>query len=213
MSNSNLNLNNIINLEKKQSIYGIFQDIYTLVYCIVIISISIYNLYNGINIINWKIDLFSYIYFILTGIINIYYLEYNFILHHIICIGLIWIGNYNQNLDYYLLLSKCYLAEFSNIFLSGKNILRKLRNIGIIKTKHYENINDILFAITYFVVRMFYLLPYTLTYLYFNQKSNSKFNYFEFILINVILMAILNIYWGYLIVKKILLSTNKNKNN
>lgn len=195
---------NPLNIEKKKSIYGLYQDIYTLIYCAIIIPISIYNLYYETNIIDWKIDLFSYIYFIITGIINLYYLEYNFILHHLVCIGLIWIGKYNNNLVYYQWLSKCFLAEISNIFLSNKNILKTLRNSNVIQTKMYENINDVLFVVTYFGIRMFYLVPYTFIYLYQNYNSKLKFNYFEFILINVILMVILNLYWSNLIFKKIL---------
>jgi len=197
-------LTNPINLEKKQSKFGLYQDIYTLIYCSVLIPVSIYNLYYNTNIIDWKVDLFSYIYFIITGIINLYYLEYNFVLHHLVCVGLIWIGKYNNNLHYYQWLSKCYLAEISNIFLSSKNLLRTLRNSQIIKTKIYENINDILFVITYFGIRMFYLLPYSILYLFQKYKSQLKFNYYEFILINVILMALLNLHWSYLIIKKIL---------
>lgn len=202
---SQTSLSNPINLEKKQSKFGLYQDIYTLIYCTIIIPVSIYNLYYETNIIDWKINLFSYMYFIVTGAINIYYLEYNFIIHHLVCIGMIWIDNYNQTTDYHLLLSKCYLAEISNIFLSSKNILRTLRNSQIVKTKKYENINDILFVITYFGIRMFYLLPYVFYYLYLNYNNPlSKLNYFEFILINVIVMILLNLYWSYLIIKKIL---------
>lgn len=197
-----------INLEKKQSKFGLYQDICTLIYCSIMIPVSIYNLYYGINIIDWKIDLFSYTYFTITGVINLYYLEYNFVLHHLICIGLIWISKFNNNL-YYQWLSKCYLAEISNIFLSSKNILRTLRNSQIIKTKIYENINDILFVITYFGIRIFYLLPHTIIYLYQNYKSEFKFNYFEFILINIILMALLNLHWSYLIILKMLKIKNK----
>jgi len=205
----NNSIEKAINIQKNNHFFGLFQDIYTLVYCLSIIPIVLYNLYFQTNIINWKIDLFSYIYFIITGIIKLYYLEYNFLLHHIICIGLIWIGNYNYNINYYLWLSKCYLAEISNIFLSGKNILRTLRIKGIIKTKSYENINDILFILTYFVIRIFYLLPNTLVYLYLNSKSEIKFNYLEFITINVLLMGGLNLYWSYLIIVKIIKTYNK----
>ncbi len=201
---SDSSLKSVINIEKKKSIYGLFQDIYTLSYCMIIIPISIYNLYYQTNIITWKIDMFSYVYFVLTGLINLYYQEYNFLLHHLVCIGLIWIGKYNNNLDYYLWISKCYLAEISNIFLSGKNILRTLRSYNIVKTKLYENINDVLFVLTYFAVRMFYLLPYTLVYLYRNSKSEFKFNYIEFIVMNVLLMGLLNIHWSYLIIIKII---------
>lgn len=200
----NNSIKNVINIDKKNSYIGIFQDIYTLIYCIIIIPISFYNLYLNTNVINWQIDLFSYIYFILTGLINLYYLEYNFLLHHIVCIGLISIGNYNNNLAYYQWLSKCYLAEISNIFLSGKNILKKLRINGLIKTKLYENINDILFVLGYFLIRIFWLIPNSLIYLYSNFISESKLNYFEFILINVLLMIFLNLYWSYLIIIKII---------
>ena len=59
-------LTNPINLEKKKSKFGLYQDIYTLIYCTIIIPISIYNLYFETNIIDWKIDLFSYIYILLS---------------------------------------------------------------------------------------------------------------------------------------------------
>lgn len=203
-----------LNIEKKQSVLGIFQDVYTLIYCALIIPISIYNIFNQTNIIDWKIDLFSYIYFAITGIINIYYRETSFIIHHIVCIGLIFVGNYNQNLNYYLWLSNCYLAEISNIFLSGKNILRVLRiNKFIENTKSYENLNDILFVILYFTIRMFYLIPYSLRFLYLNLNSNSNINYYYFICANVFTMCVLNLYWSYLIVLKVLRTLSKNKNN
>lgn len=59
-----------INIEKKQSWSGLFQDIYTLLYCMIIIPLSIYNVIYETNIIDWKIDLFSYVYFIITGLIT-----------------------------------------------------------------------------------------------------------------------------------------------
>jgi len=201
-----------INIIKKQSNLGLLQDIYTLIYCLIIIPISLYNIYYNTNLLNWKIDLFSYIYFVITGIINIYYIEYTFIIHHIICITLIWLGNYNNNNIYYLWLSKCYLAEISNIFLSGKNIIRFMRINNMLTNRIYENICDLLFVLMYFVIRMCYLFPYTIIHLYDNYYSKLTYNYFNHILVNIIIMSILNIYWSYLIIQKIIKFFNKKNN-
>jgi hypothetical protein len=201
-----------INLEKKQSFYGLFQDLYTLIYCIILIPISLFNIMTNTNIIGWNIDLFSYIYFIITGAINLYYLEYNFVLHHLICINLIWIGYYNNNLDYFIWLSYCYLAEISNIFLSLKNILKHLRYYNIIKSKKYENINDIFFASSYILVRIFFILPYTCAYIYQRYMDVVRLKYLNFITLNIILMSVLNCYWFYLITKKIIRTVSKKSN-
>jgi hypothetical protein len=174
-----------INIEKKQSWLGLFQDTYTLIYCMIIIPLSMYNVIYDTNIIDWKIDLFSYVYFIITVTINLYYWEFNFVLHHIICIGIIWTGNNNTDIDYHLWISKCYLAEISNIFLSSKNILRYFRIKGCIQNKIYENINDVLFVLTYFMVN-----------LYSNYCNEKTYKYFKFIFINVFIMSLLNIYWS-----------------
>ena len=200
-----------INIKKKQSWIGLFQDIYTLVYCMIIIPLSMYNLIYNTNIIDWKINLFSYVYFIITGLINLYYWELNFVLHHIICIGLIWTGNNNSNIEYHLWISKCYLAEISNIFLSGKNILGYFRIKGYIQNKIYENVNDALFVLSYFIVRIFLLIPYSFVHLYFNYCNGLIYEYFNFIFINVFMMTLLNIYWCWLIIKKIIKLLNKKK--
>jgi hypothetical protein len=47
---------NPINLEKKQSAFGLFQDIYTLTYCLILIPIAKYNIFTNSNIIDWKLD-------------------------------------------------------------------------------------------------------------------------------------------------------------
>lgn len=190
---------NLLNSEKKLSVYGLFQDIYTLGYCIIIIPICIYNIFYQTNMINWKLDLFSYIYFTITGIINLYFLEYDFIIHHIICLSLIYIGNHNNNLNYYLWLSKCYLAEVSNIFLSTRNVLRYMEKNKIIINKNFKNLSDILFLLCYFGIRIFYLIPITINYLINNYKS---IKYFNFIFVNIFIMILLNLYWSCLIIKK-----------
>ena len=187
-----------INIEKKQSCFGLFQDICTLLYCMIIIPLSMYNLIYETNIIDWKIDLFSYVYFIITGLINLYYWEFNFVLHHIICIGLIWTGHNNTNIEYHLWISKCYLAEISNIFLSSKNILRYFRIKGYIQNKIYENANDVLFVLSYFIVRIFLLIPYSFVHLYLNYCNGLTYEYFNFIFINVFAMSLLNIFWSWL---------------
>ena len=197
-------ISNTINLKKKQSVYGLFQDLYTLAYCIILIPISIHNIMFNTNIITSNLDIFSYIYFAITGAINLYYLEYNFVLHHLVCVNLIWVGTQNSNsLDYYIWLSYCYLAEISNIFLSLKNILKHLRYNGIIKSKNLEFVNDILFASSYLVIRMCLIFPYTCVYIYKKYQDLNQIKYLNFVLVNVIFMSWLNFYWACLIVKKI----------
>lgn len=197
--NNNLMTTNPINLDKKKSIYGLFQDGYTLLYCSLLIPISIYNLIYQTNIITWKLDLFSYIYFVITGIINLCYGEYVFVLHHIICLNLIFVGNYN-NLNYNLWLSNCYLAEVSNIFLAMKNVIKHLEKF-ISNIKKIKTINDVLFVIGYFGVRICYIIPITI---YYFMNHYNEIKYFNFIMINALLMILLNLYWGYLIIKKLL---------
>ena len=163
-------------------------------------------------------NLISYIYFILTGIINLYFAEYNFVLHHLICINIIFISNYNTDLDFGIWISKCYLAEIYNIFLSMKNILIHIEKRNLITNtmliKKLKNANNILFVLTYFVFRMIYILPQTFAYMYANYFSIQRTAYFEFALLNILLMSILNIYWSYLIFKKVFTQRNtylKNK--
>ena len=190
------NQKNFTNLNKK--LY-LVQDIYTLIYCSFILPISLYNILYNTNIITWKIDLFSYVYFITTGIINLINKEYDFLLHHLVCLGIIWSGNYNNNLEYYIWVSNCYLSEFSNIFLSYKNILRyqkdKISNYKII-----NNINNFMFILSYFIIRICWIIPITILFLLKNYK-NLIYN--KFILINILMMIYLNIYWLNKIFKKI----------
>lgn len=201
-------MTNPINLDKKKSIYGLVQDAYTLLYCLILIPTSIYNLVYQTNIITWKLDLFSYIYFLITGIINLYYREYVFVLHHIICLNLIFIGNYNNNLNYYLWLSNCYLAEVSNIFLSMKNVLKHLETLNISGIKKFKMLNDFAFVIGFFGVRICYIIPITINYFINHSKT---INYFNFIVINTFLMIVLNLHWGYLIIEKVRKMITNNK--
>ena len=190
------NQKNFTNLNKK--LY-LVQDIYTLIYCSFILPISLYNILYNTNIITWKIDLFSYVYFITTGIINLINKEYDFLLHHLVCLGIIWSGNYNNNLEYYIWVSNCYLSEFSNIFLSYKNILRyqkdKISNYKII-----NNINNFMFILSYFIIRICWIIPITIL---FSLKNYKNLIYNKFILINISMMIYLNIYWLNKIFKKI----------
>ena len=207
-------ITNTINLEKKQSVYGLFQDLYTLIYCMILIPISLYNIIFNTNIITTNLDIFSYIYFVVTGVINLYYFEYNFVLHHLVCVNLIWVGTQNSDsLDYYIWLSYCYLAEISNIFLSLKNILKHLRYMGIIQSKNLEFANDILFASSYLIIRMCLIFPYTCVYIYNKFQDVNQIKYMNFVLVNIIFMSGLNFYWAYLIIKKVLRTIGKNKSD
>lgn len=191
---------NVINIEKKQSYFGLIQDIMTLLYCFMMIPLSMLNIVSNMNNFTLPIYLISYIYFIATGFINLYYLEYNFVIHHVICLNLIFLLQFYNNEQYMLWLSYCFMSEISNIFLSMKNILKHVEKIFAINLKNIHDINNILFLISYFGIRICYLLP--LSYQFFRLNYN-KLLYKNFILLNTIIMYILNLYWAYLIIKKV----------
>ena len=205
-------MNSVVNLEKKNSIYGLIQDLETLIYCLIMVPLSLLNIFNDKNYFTQNIYLLSYVYFIITGITNIYYQEINYIIHHIICLNLIVISQYDTNHKYLIWLSYCFLAEISNIFLSGKNILKHIAKIeslnkSLILTQ-INKINDFLFLISYFGIRIFYLIPFTYKFIttnYFDLK------YPIVIVSNVIIMCLLNLYWSYMIIIKIKKMMEKTK--
>lgn len=206
--NNSHSINNLVNLEKKQSKCGLIQDIMTFGYCLIMIPFAISNIIYNTNNFTWPIYLGSYLYFIITGLINLYYLEFNFVIHHIICLDLIFMSHINTNQEYLIWLSYCFMAEISNIFLSLKNILKHTENIFSFQLKKIHTLNDILFFISYFGIRILYLFPLTYQFVFHNY-TNLKYPFF--ILANIIIMCVLNLYWGYLIIKKVQRMINKNK--
>jgi hypothetical protein len=212
-SNTKKIMVNVVNLEKKQSKYGLIQDLMTLGYCSIIIPLAISNIMYGKNNFSWSINVLTYLYFVITGLINLYYLEYNFIVHHIICLNLIYLSHYDTFQEYLIWLSYCFMAEISNIFLSLKNLLKHLEKIFKLSIKSVYTLNDFLFLISYFGIRIFYLMP--LTYQFVRENYlNLKFP--KFVIINIVTMSLLNLYWGYLIIKKVhrtIDKTNKPKTN
>lgn len=203
-------INSVINIEKKQSEYGLIQDLMTLGYCLIMIPLAISNIMYGQNNFSWSIYVLTYLYFVITGLINLYYLEYNFIVHHIICLNLIYISHYDTSQEYLIWLSYCFMAEISNIFLSLKGILKHLEKIFKLPIKSIHTINDLLFFVSYFGIRIFYLMPLTYQFVTVNYL-NLKFP--KFVLINIVTMSLLNLYWGYLIIKKVQRIINKTKSN
>jgi hypothetical protein len=209
-STSTNSIINIVNLEKKQSCYGFIQDIMTFGYCLVMIPLAISNIIYGQNNFSWSIYAFSYLYFVITGLINLYYLEYNFVFHHIVCLNLIFASHLNTSQEYLIWFSYCFMAEISNIFLSLKNILKHIEKLFSIQLKNINTLNNLLFFISYFTIRIFYLMPLTYHFIcdnYYNLKFPG------FILCNIIVMTLLNLYWGYLIIKKVQRMLNKTKSN
>lgn len=214
MSNSNVNSNvnsisNVINLEKKQTNYGLIQDFMTLGYCLVMIPLSVSNIISNINNFTWHINVFSYLYFIITGLINVYYREYNFVIHHIICLDLIFMSHSNINQKYITWLSYCFMAEVSNIFLSGKNILKHFeKKFSLQIKKNIYTLNDLMFFTSYFGIRIFFLIPLTCKFM---LENYFDLEYSNFIIVNVTVMCLLNLYWGYFIIKKAQKIINKSK--
>lgn len=104
-----------------------------------------------------------------------------------------------------------------------KNILKHLEKklsplvnnpiqiIQIIKIiKIIQSVNNYMFIFSYFIIRIICLFPITYKFIC-NNYLNLK--YPAFILLNIIGMCLLNIYWGFLIIKKVKRISNKSKSN
>lgn len=196
------------NLERKKTWVGLAHDVSTLMYCMVFIPMCCIAITNNTNPFGPILDALSYIYFITTGIINMYHHEYAFVFHHIACISMVWANNYNDN-NYSLWLATCYFAEVSNIFLSMKNVLKHIKKYIKINPL-IEQINNVMFILAYFAIRIFYLIPLTTKFMF---EHISDLNYKYLIAINVFIMCALNLYWGYLILLKVIKIWNVKKSD
>ncbi len=180
-------------------------NIYGFIYCVQMFYLNMLVIFaqSDLKNISYYYDsifVYSLLYFTIST--NINYLDKNhiFVLHHVICMIMLYYGYIYQEPKYLIWLSKSFMAELSTIFLSLSKILR----YGV---KHNINVpNDIItysdngFMISYFVVRIIYLLPLCL---HFMLTYNFK-NIFGLIIPLVCLVMMgMNIYWSFLIYKKI----------
>jgi len=134
-----------------------------------------------------------------------------YVIHHIFVIfaGLIGLTNYAQ----YILIVYFGLLEISNIFLSIVEYARYEKYI--VNNKILYNINNLLFAISFYVVRIFLFQYYNygLINLIFSKKDilfeNQYIVQTIMSLITTLLLSFMQFFWGYKIYKKIIRTINK----
>jgi hypothetical protein len=191
-------------LDLAHNIYGLF-------FCIQMFFLNIVILFNHNN--NVLVDSYfrsilnnSLFYFTISTVINYFDKNYIFILHHIICLIFLYYGYFYNEHEYLIFLSKSFMAEISTIFLTLSKILRYCKKNDILIPYKLQSYSDSFFIITYLGIRILYLLPLSLFFIL--TYSFKSFFYFLVPIITLILIS-MNLYWTYLIYKKI---TRNNEN-
>ena len=205
-----------IYLDIFHNLYGIIFCCQALYYTFIILKIDLSNNMD-IAILDTNYDtimIYSTLYFVISGIINILDKSYLFLIHHIIS----WLSLYyglvtnNSNYKYWMCLN--FLAEISTIFLSLDAVMKNLCVISCTENK-YNTIRLILkcvFTIFYTLIRTLFLTPINLSIMLFHQKYYFDSSYFGlFIKPCMCFMICLNIYWFVLLVKKVYVTFNSKK--
>ncbi len=180
-------------------------NLYGFIYCIQMFFLNMLVLFNQSDLTtlnNYYTSIFAYslIYFTISTGIN--YLDKNhiFVLHHAICMILLYYGYIYGETEYLVWMSKTFLAEFSTIFLSLSKILRYGIKNNINVPNEIITQSDNFFVISYFSIRILYLLPLSLHFL-----LTYKFRHIFSIIVPIVslTMIAMNLYWSFLIYKKV----------
>lgn len=180
-------------------------NIYGFIYCIQMFYLNMLIIFsnsetNYLSHYYYLIFVYSLFYFTISTGIN--YLDKNpiYIIHHVICLIMLYYGYIYEEPEYLIWMSKTFMAEFSTIFLSLSKMLRYGVKNNINIPKEILSYSDNFFIISYFCVRIFYLLPLCLHFI-----ITYKFvGIFSFIIPFIcVIMIIMNLYWSFLIYKKI----------
>ncbi len=187
-------------------------NIYGLIYCIQMFYLNMLIIFNQtdigfINSMFDKIFFYSLLYFTISTGIN--YLDKNhiFVLHHVICMIMLYYGYIYSEPEYLIWMGKTFMAEFSTIFLSLSKSLRYLKKNNVHVSDQLVSYSDNFFIISYFLIRIFYLTPMSINFM-LNYSFKSIF---AIIVPFVVLIMIgMNLYWTFLIYKKIMRNGGEN---
>ena len=180
----------------------IFHNVYGIVFCLHILYLTCPILTHKetteYNTNYDQIYYYSSLYFFISGIINCLDASYLFILHHIISYIAIYYGFIYRETKYIYWICQNLLSEISTIFLALNSILKVLNKKNIVRTHPIIYLySNFIFCIVYTLIRIIYLLPINLKYLYVNSFQT---NYKYFLPIIFYFMIGLNIYWFGLII-------------
>jgi hypothetical protein len=189
-------------------------NIYGFLFCVYMFFLSMTILFNQNNLeymgsTYLSVCKHSYIYFTISSGIN--YLDKNniFLLHHIICMVILFYGYLYMEPEYLIWVSKTFLAEFSTIFLSLSKILRYVKKNSYVPD-NLITFSDNFFIISYFSVRVMYLLPLCLLFI-INYRFRNIFG-LVIPLVSIVMIG-MNIYWTFLIYKKVTKNIDHDKFN
>lgn len=142
--------------------------------------------------INFKFfNIIIILYFIVDIFFKIKNQDYIFVFHHILPIIMLLNFNQNSKIEVYVLYL-CLLMEISSIFLSFKKF-RVIKN-----NKTLNNINDIMFASTFLIIRIYFVCFTLLNIISNKNKYNNSINK-----LCIFALIGLNFYWAFFIIKKI----------
>ncbi len=181
-------------------------NIYGLIYCIQMFYLNMLIIFNQtdivfINSMFDKIFFYSLLYFTISTGIN--YLDKNhiFVLHHVICMIMLYYGYIYTEPEYLIWMGKTFMAEFSTIFLSLSKTLRYLKKNNVQVPDQVVSYSDNFFIISYFLIRIFYLAPMSISFI-LNYTFKSIFSIIvPFV---ALIMIGMNLYWTFLIYKKVM---------
>ena len=179
-------------------ILDLFHNIYSLFYCTNVVFYTFYLIEdNNINMTIYK-NIFDYsmFYFSTSILLNYFEKNYLYILHHLICIINLSIIYFDDDVNLIRWVNTCLLAEVSTLFLSLSKVIKfytdkqKKKNIF----NKIKKISDCMFALSYLVIRIGYLLPFTINFLYYYEY---KYVLIEILVVlSSIVMFSMNIYWS-----------------
>lgn len=177
----------MIKIEIPKYLYIIYPS-----YCTILLFFDFFG-YNRLIIYNYYGWWFSIFYFIIDLIIEISNFNYIYILHHSVCLTLLLLKLiWKDEVMYSNFMNLGLTMEVSNIFLNLRPLLKG--------NKEKENINNILFVISWFITRIFYSIPMTIYLVYFKKVDGGQ----PFLIsIAIFAVVILHLYWGFLILKKV----------
>lgn len=188
-----------------KKILNFFHNAYSLFYCANVVFYTFYTIKD--NQINYfifdKIYEYSLCYFTTSIILNLIEKNYMYIVHHSICITNLAIVYVNPDIKFIEWINKCLLAEISTLFLSLSKLLKYYIELTNKKTfiNKVKKTSDYLFASSYVVIRLFYLFPFTMIFLY---KYEFKSIFLQFLIYTTTLaMLSMNFYWTVKIIERI----------
>ena len=198
------------NTIKKNNYLDLLIDFYSMIFSTGLCIAVIRNLWCNCNFDSNIVYYNALLYFIVTTIHHGYNNEILYLIHHCVSLLGLFLNYFNNNIIFNRWVNICYLSEISTIFLCAMNILKKLRdNYNIFIEPIYFKYCMYLFGSLYFMVRIAFVVPYTI---YFMKENFHIIKYNYLTVSSIFIMFCLYTYWAFVILNRGFLR-NVNKKN